>query len=161
MRYTLKVKKLKCIETDGKSDTFSISLEGSTPTGLALTLTINADSQAELKKRVPTATGSLVEMELFNITYGDITGYSQTVAAPAPVELTLDQLVEVSEQVEETGFSPEGVTAAIKKVKKSKTAQEGKGGQDSDPRTKDQGEDLDARRRAWREAQEAQAGGAV
>lgn len=79
--YTLRVKKVKRIENDGKPDTFSVSLDGLTNRGVTLTLTATADDLDSLRETVSTFTGDILEMELTPVQYGDITSYGTAVKA--------------------------------------------------------------------------------
>lgn len=139
MTYTLRVKKLKTTETDGKPDTVSVSAESTEATEAAILLTITASTFAEIAEIIPVKPGTLVELEIRPVRYGDIESYSgQSAALPDEEEVDDDD----DGDPDEAGFIEEAAADIVV------------AGQ-MDPYTNQA--DMEARRKAWQASQQGKA----
>lgn len=150
--YILKVKKVKRTETDGKADTHSVILEGSTAPGIDFSLTIASEDQAELKKIVSIVPGVNVEMSLAPALYGNIESYGPAAGigfSGKEAAETLQDNLQTAPKIDKSYMDPKEaaeIRAFLDPYKGTENA--GK-----DPRETTQAAALQARREAWQASQ--------
>lgn len=87
MSITLKVKKVKTTENDGKPDTYSVLLEGDR-VGVEFALTIVSEDPDAIQDIIPTRPGAIIEMNLRPALYGNIESYASQAAEEDRVIIT-------------------------------------------------------------------------
>lgn len=172
--YDLKVNTVKRTEKAGKPDTFTVSLDGSTPDDVDFNLTVSAEDINKLRRIIPTVPGARVDMALAEIRYGNIESYGPAAELLTDTGFSSAGVEEVLKKGNLPGYDPadiektymdpqeareiiEGLAAIQPEPEEPPTMQadpyEAPGEASQDPREESQPEALEARRRAWQEAQ--------